>query len=163
MEQAIPKKHKHLVERFKLGDWKGMMEALDDKFGGSRKIVTSVLLEVDKMKVPNKDEQFLDIVERIKKIEKDLDAVDLKETLQQETILMKLENLLPENINRQWLIFATQKRLLKKTTSTSERYDGFMEFLDECYEQAEWHHNGLRPRHNKSGSAQRWWAIEDHV
>ena len=72
LEQAIPQKYRHLIERFKLGDWRGMMEALDDRFGGSRKIVTSILLEIEKMKVPRKDEEFIENVEKIKKMENDL-------------------------------------------------------------------------------------------
>ena len=53
LEQAIPKKHQHLIKRFRFGDWRGMMEALEDKFGGSRKIVTSILNEIDGLKERN--------------------------------------------------------------------------------------------------------------
>ena len=152
LEQAIPQKHRHLIERFKLGDWKGMMEALEDKFGGSRKIVTSILNEIDKLKVPQKDEQFLDMVEKIKKMEKDLDAVNLKETLHQETILIKLENVLPENINQKWLTYAEDNDLLIKAATTSERYKGFIKFLDKCYRQADWQitKNESLPSHVKT-------------
>ena len=152
LEQAIPQKHRHLIERFKLGDWKGMMDALDDRFGGSRKIVTSILLEIDKMKVPHKDEQFIENVEKIKKMENDLEAVGLKETLEQETILMKLENLLPENVNQKWLTYAEDNDLLLKRSSTSERYKGFIKFLDKCYRQADWQitKNESLPAHVKT-------------
>ena len=38
LKQAVPKKHLYLIERFKLNWYQEMMEELEKKLGGSRKI-----------------------------------------------------------------------------------------------------------------------------
>ena len=65
---------------------------------------------------------------------------------------MKLENLLSENVNQQWLTYAEDNDLLLKRSSTSERYKGFIKFLDKCYRQADWQitKNESLPAHVKT-------------
>ena len=73
-----------------------MMAELEKKFGGSRQIVTSVLKQLEKMKVPIKDEQLRDLIEELQKIERDMKEVDMVSSLAQKLILLKYENLLPD-------------------------------------------------------------------
>ena len=98
---------------------KEMMDELDKNFGGSRQIVTSVLNEIDNMKIPTKDEQFIENIEKIQKIKRDLEAVKLSSVLEQESILIKLENLLTDKIKDMWLLKAEDKGLLKKNTPSA--------------------------------------------
>ena len=138
LQDAVPSKHKHLVERFKLDQWKEMLDELDKNFGGSRQIVTSVLNEIDHMRVPTRDQEFIENIEKIKKIERDLQAVNLSNVLEQESILMKLENLLTDKIKDMWLLKAEDKGLLKKNTPSADRCKGFLEFLEGCKNMADW-------------------------
>ena len=114
------------------------MDELHKRFGGSRQIVTSVLNEIDNMKIPTKDEQFIENIEKIQKIKRDLEAVKLSSVLEQESILIKLENLLTDKIKDMWLLKAEDKGLLKKNTPSADRCKGFLEFLEGCKDMADW-------------------------
>ena len=105
---------------------------------GSRQIVSSILSEIDNMKVPTKDQQFIDNIEKINKIKRDIEAVELSSVLEQESILIKLENLLTNKVKDMWLLKAEDKGLLKKSTSSADRCKGFLEFLDGCKDMADW-------------------------
>ena len=72
-----------------------MMAELEKKFGGPRQIVTSVLKQLEAMKVPYKGQQFCNLIEQLQKIERDMEEVDMVTSLAQETILLKYENLIP--------------------------------------------------------------------
>ena len=138
LQEAVPTKHKHLVERFKLEQWQDMMSELEKNFGGSRQIVTSVLNEIDRMKIPSRDQQFVENIEKIRKIKRDLEAVNMSSVLEQESIIIKLENLLTDKIKDMWLVKAGEKGLLKQDTSSATRFNGFMDFLNDCKDMADW-------------------------
>ena len=77
----MPKKHLHLIEGFKLDQYPEMMVELERKFGGSRQIFTSVLKQLEMMKVPQKDKQFRDLIEQLQKIEKNMEEADMISTI----------------------------------------------------------------------------------
>ena len=49
-----------------------MMVELERKFGGSRQVFTSVLKQLEMMKVPQKDEQFSDLIQQLQKIKNNM-------------------------------------------------------------------------------------------
>ena len=69
------------------------------------------------MKETYKDEQFCDLIEQLQKIEINMQEVNMLASLAQKTILLRYENLLPEEINSKWLDYTAGKRLLNNSTA----------------------------------------------
>ena len=87
------------------------MKELQNTYGGSRRIMDAVRTELGSMKVPSKDEQFVTFVEKVKKIKRDLEAVNLLKQFKNEDNLHKLEKLLTEKINDKWMDFMALNKM----------------------------------------------------
>merc|ERR1719300_2129244 len=46
LKEAIPEKHRHLLNNHNLDDFKGMMKTLSKKFGTSRQVIMSIVAEL---------------------------------------------------------------------------------------------------------------------
>ena len=138
LRQALPSKYLHLVDNFKPSEYKEMMEALKSKFGNPRHIVSSCLRDIDKMKTPTNDELFISFVEDLEKIERDLKAVELEDRLYHETVLTKIEHLLPEKVKCDWSEYACENDLITDEISIENVFKGFMKFLSKYKKRVDW-------------------------
>ena len=114
------------------------MEVLKSKFGNPRHIVSSCLRDIDKLKTPQTDELFITFVEDLEKIERDLKAVNLQDRLYHETVLTKLEHLLPEKVKGDWSEYACQNDLITDEVSIEDVFKGFMTFLSKYKKRVDW-------------------------
>ena len=64
------------------------------KLKRSRQVVTSVMEQVETMKVPQKKEQFCNLNDHLQKIERDMEEVDMVTSLKQESVILNFENML---------------------------------------------------------------------
>ena len=138
LRQALPSKYLHLVDNFEPSQYKEMMEVLKSKFGNPRHIVSSCLRDIDKLKTPQTDELFITFVEDLEKIERDLKAVNLQDRLYHETVLTKLEHLLPEKVKGDWSEYACQNDLITDEVSIENVFKGFMTFLSKYKKRVDW-------------------------
>ena len=132
LKQAVPTKHLHLIANVDIEKYEDMMDILSKEFGTSRLIVDSVVSEIERMKVVNTDRMFLDFVEKLEKIHRDLKTVKMVEEVANATVIGKLEAKLPPVISQEWT-----KAVIKEghdKQSSKDKFDKFMEFLSEYKE-----------------------------
>ena len=129
LRQALPSKHLHLVDNFEPKQYLEMMQVLKSKFGNPRHIVSSCLKDIDKLKTPQSDESFVSFVEDLEKIERDLKAVNLQDRLYHETVLTKLEHLLPEKVKSDWSEYASDNDFITDEAVIEDVFKGFLQFL----------------------------------
>ena len=91
LRNTIPKKFVHLINNFELADWKGMMEVLTEEFGASYLVVDDVVAQIERIKPIINDKTFLDFVEKLEKIQRDLKALDLVEEIANSAMIGKHE------------------------------------------------------------------------
>ena len=136
LKEAIPEKHKHLLNNHNLDDYQGMMKTLSEKFGTSRQVIMSIVAELGKLSIATSDRQFVTFVETIEKAERDLEAVDSVDQLENETILTMIESKLPERIKSFWLKNVVDKNLMNETARN--KYKELMRFLSNSRTESEY-------------------------
>ena len=136
LKQAVPEKHKHLIKNIRPVDYEEMMTVLSEKFGTTRLLVESINTELDRMKVPSTDKMFVDFVEKIEKIRKDLDAVGKFDEIANAQTISKLESKLPQMVMQDWLKEIIKNKYEKGATKV--KLEGLLRFLAEYKEMAEY-------------------------
>ena len=119
LKEAIPERHKHLLNNHDPDDFKGMMKTLTKKFGTSRQVIIPIVAELGKLSIATSDRQFVSFVETIEKAERDLKAVDSVDQIANETILTMIESKLPERIKSFWLKNVVDKELMDETKTST--------------------------------------------
>ena len=127
--QALPEKHRHLVSNIDISDHKKMMDVLMKEFGTSRLVIDSVTAEIERLKNVTSDKMFLEFVEKLEKIERDLKTMNLVGEVANNAVLSKLEVKLPTVIHTKWAERVVKDKLDEKTSM--EKFTIFMQFLDE--------------------------------
>ena len=82
------------------------------------------------MKTPTSDRLFIEFVEALQKIERDLVTLNKLDEIANTTVLSKLESRLPVQIRCDWIKKLVTEKLTKKTSK--EKYAQFMNFLKEA-------------------------------
>ena len=91
LKQAIPKKDMHVLANVSLDKYEEMMVILADKFGTTRRVVDSIVSEIEKLKVVTSDKMFVEYVEKLEKINRDVITVKMVEQVANEAVISKLE------------------------------------------------------------------------
>ena len=136
LKQAVPQKHRHLLDEFDLADHVGMMTKLETQFGTMRLVVMNVVAEITKLKPPLDDKSLVEFVERIEKAERDLKTVNHLDQIANEVVIAKLEEKLPEKVSGDWLDIVIEKKLENADSGT--KYQALSEHLVKCKEKAEY-------------------------
>ena len=129
LRQSLPAKHVHLIDNIEPCQYVKMMDVLKAKFGNPRHIVSACLRDIDKLKTPITDESFITFVEDLEKVERDLKSVELVDRLYHETVLTKLEHLLPEKVKGDWSEYACDNDLITDEAVIEDVFKGFMLFM----------------------------------
>ena len=125
--QAIPDKHQHLVANVKIENYQEMMKILAEEFGTVDQIVDSVVSEIEKIKLVNSDKAFVEFVEKLEKIHRDLKTVDMLREVVNASNISKLESKLPSVVSQEWTKTVVNEDLTTKGSNI--KFDKFMEFL----------------------------------
>ena len=129
-KQAIPEKHKHIISNKELHDWEGMMEAIEEELATPKIIVDQTVAEIERMKTPVSDKGFIEFVDSLEKIVRDLTTLNQLAEIANTSMISKLELRLPSQINHDWTQKVVKEKISKKTSR--EKFDHFMEFLKEA-------------------------------
>ena len=132
LKQAVPSKHRHLLDNIDLSKYEEMMEVLRQEFGSRGKVVKSVTMEIDKMKAVTSDANFVEFVEKLEKVRRDLESVDYLEDLTTASTISKIEEKLPSLVKIDWKKIVIKEKYRDK--SAKENFDKLMEFLIEYKE-----------------------------
>ena len=127
LKQAVPSKHRHLLNNIELSNYKEMMEVLRQEFGSRGKVVKSVTVEIDKMKVVTSDIGFVEFVEKLEKMKRDLESVNYLEDLTTASTITKIEEKLPALVKIDWKKIVIKEKFRDK--SAKDNFDKLMEFL----------------------------------
>ena len=149
LRNAIPKKFVHLINNFELADWKGMLEVLTEEFGASYLVVDDVVAQIERIKPVINDKTFLDFVEKLEKIQRDLKALDLVEEIANSAMIGKLEAKLPHLVYRDWSKEVIDIDLNKKPSKL--KFKKLMEFLIKTKKQVKY--LGSESRQNSGNAA----------
>ena len=113
LKQAMPKKFSHLLANIETHKYEEMLDVLQDKFGNQRHIISSCSAEIEMIKKPTSDEAFLVMVDKLEKILRDCEAVDLQSYLDHPSMISKVEQKMPDVIKGKWLDYCADNSLLK--------------------------------------------------
>ena len=127
MKQSVPWKHRHLLDNIPSSDWEDMMEVMNKKFGTKTIVVDNIVDEIEKMKTISTDGYFVEFVEKLERIERDLTGMGLESEIENSTILGKLESKLPPVIKKDWIDLIIKEDLNDETSKA--KFKKFMEFL----------------------------------
>ena len=127
LKQAIPAKDVHILNNVDLDNYTEMMSILSAKFGSTRRIVDSIITDIDKLKVVTTDKMFIEYVERLERINRDVVTVKIVDEIANATVISKLESKLPIIIYKDWSDLVIEKCYDEK--SSREKFDNFMSFL----------------------------------
>ena len=132
LKQAIPEKHKYLISNKDLHDWKGMLSVIEDELATPKIIIDQTVGEIKRMRTPTSDKAFIEFVDSLEKIQRDLTTLDQLSEIANTSILSELESKLPSQINHDWTQLVVRKKLSKKCST--EKFARFMLFLNEAKE-----------------------------
>ena len=79
------------------------MDVQAKEFGTSKLIIDSVIAKIDKMKVSANDKMYMEFVEKVESIYRDLKAVSKLDQLHNEQTILKMEAKLPLIILQKWI------------------------------------------------------------
>ena len=142
LKQAVPTKDAHLLANISLDKHQEMMEILADRFGSTRRIVDSIVSEIEKLKIVTTDKMFIDYVEKVERIKRDAETVNLIEEIANSAMISKLESKLPALIYQYWTDLVIKEGFEKK--SSKEKFESFMKFLAEKREVVEYTMSDIR-------------------
>ena len=142
LKQAIPAKDLHLLANVDLEKHGDMMDILAQEFGTTRQVVDSVITEIEKLKLVTTDRMFIDFVEKLERIHRDLTTVKMIEEVANATVIGKLESKLPVVVNQEWTRAVIKEKYDKKLSK--EKYEYFMKFLAEQKEMVKYHMSDAR-------------------
>ena len=69
--EAVPEKHRHLIDNVDPKEYCTMMSKLEERFGKARHIVSSCTSEITRLPRPTSDEEYISFVEKLEKIKSD--------------------------------------------------------------------------------------------
>ena len=127
LKQAVPKRFEHLIANVDLNEWHKMMSILQGKFGRTYLIVESVVSDIDKIKPitgEKADKIFVEFVETLEKIERDLKCQNLLDEVSNATVIGKIQSKLPIEIEKKWSEIEYDEKLLEK--SSKDRFTRLM-------------------------------------
>ena len=142
LKNAIPKKHQHLIDNIDTDNYEEMMTVLTAKFGQTHLIIDSVVVEIEKIKIVTNDKQYLEFVESLEKIRRDLEALNLFEEIANSTVIGKLEQKLPTLVRRDWTKKVVDEKIGEK--KSMDKFKDLMKFLVDTKKQVEYDSNESR-------------------
>ena len=135
-KQAIPSKHQHLIANKELKDWEGMMTVIEEELATPKIIVDQTVGEIERMKTATSDKSFVEFVDALEKIQRDLLTLDQLSEIANTSVLSKLESKLPSQINYDWTDKVIEEKLSAKTSK--DKFTIFMEFLKKAKEKVKY-------------------------
>ena len=109
--------HAHLISNNDLIDWKGMMTIIEDELASPKIIIDQTVNEIEKMKIATSDRGFIEFVDSLEKIHRDLSTLNQLPEIANTSVLSKLECKLPAQISHDWTDKVIDNKLSKKTSS----------------------------------------------
>ena len=100
LKESIPVDYKYLLDKFELSEHKEMMIALSDKFGRARVIVDECTAEIKRMNKLTNDADFIQFVDHLDKLKRDLCQLDLLSEVANTTVISEIEAKLPPLVQR---------------------------------------------------------------
>ena len=136
LKESIPKKHQHLIDNLSMDKHLEMMQILTRKFGGSRLIVAEVVSEIRNMKPVTTDKMFIEFVDSIDKIHRDLVELNLESEIATTNMVTEIERKLPNLVRRDWSYEFMEE---EEEKTPKEMFDAFMKFLQKTQRKVEFH------------------------
>ena len=127
LKQAVPSKDVHILANVELENYPEMMNILSSKFGCTRKVVDCIITDIEKLKVVTTDRMFVDYVEKLERINRDISTIKIIDEIANATVISKLEAKLPVIIYKDWSDLVIEENFDEKTSR--EKFDSFMTFL----------------------------------
>ena len=150
LKNAIPEKQRYLLANVDIDNYTEMMAILERKFGGSRKVVDSAVSDLEKLKTPATDRDFVRFVETIESIQRDLKALDLVGEIANASIMSKIEVRLPTLVKTEWAKKHVEGDYSDKLST--EVFDELMKFLEKNKRSAEYFASEVRADGSKNTS-----------
>ena len=151
LKESIPQKHRYLLDKVELSNYKEMMSILVAKFGRARIIVDECTAEIRNMKIITTDKEFISFVEHIDKLRRDSEQLNLLSDIANTTVIADLESKLPYGVKRDWIKLVSSKEFAVK--APSDIFKGMLEFFEETKIQAEYHSTEIRSQDKSQGRA----------
>ena len=123
-----------------------MMEKLNSKFSAKSLIVMNIVGELEKMKKPENDPAFVSFVEKVEKMERDVEAVNYRDEMVNEAVMTQIEDKMPQTVQDKWSDVVVDEDL--ENCPSSAKFTRMMKFLGKFKDKADYHIS----KHEASGS-----------
>ena len=146
LKESIPDSYKYLLDKYDLSEHVKMMDTLTQKFGRPRVIIDECTAEIKKMKKLTTDNEFINFVDHLDKLKRDLSQLNLLSDVANTTVISEIEKKLPDLVQRDWIKLVSSKDMAEK--SSSEIFEHLFEFLEDTKRQAEYFGTEVRQQSN---------------
>ena len=109
-------KLKHLVSNVDLPDWQQMMDIIQKDIATPKLIIDQITQEINKMKIWETDKAFVDQVNNLERIVRDLRSLGRLSEISNTAMINKLESKLPDKIDHNWTQKIFIEELSERTT-----------------------------------------------
>ena len=147
LKESIPKKHEHLIDNLPVENHQEMMKILTKKFGSSRFIVDEIVSQIRGMKPVTTDKMFIEFVETIDRIHRDLVELDMEAEIATTNMVTEIERKLPNPIRIKWSDEFMEEDVER---SSKEMFDAFMKFLLKTQRKVEFHSLDTKQSHSQN-------------
>ena len=127
LKQAVPAKDAHILVNVDLENYNEMMSILATKFGSTRRVVDSIITDIERLKIVTTDKMFVEFVDKLERIKRDVTTINIVDEIANATIISKLEAKLPAIIYKDWSDLVIEEDYDSK--SSKVKFESFMTFL----------------------------------
>ena len=116
LRDAVPDKHKHLLRNLDLCKHKEAMDILQEEFGKPEHVMSWVIGELSRLKLVTSDKLFVEFVEKLEKISRDMEAVGMRKDLMNARMISDIVSKLPPVISHKWAEFKVMNKVGDKSS-----------------------------------------------
>ena len=113
-----------------------MLEVIEEELAAPKIIVDQTVTEIERMKTPATDKMFIEFVDSLEKIQRDLVTLGQLPEIANTSMLSKLEARLPSQVSHDWTERVVKEKLSKQTSG--DKFNSFMSFLKDAKEMSKY-------------------------
>ena len=129
LRDAVPEKHKHLLRNLDLSNHTGAMDIFQQEFGKPEDVMSWVVGELNGLKPDTSDKLFMEFVDKVERICRDLEAVDMKKDLMNARMISDIVSKLPPVIAQKWAEYKVKNKVGDQ--SSEKHFEEMYEFMQE--------------------------------
>ena len=129
LRDAVPEKHKHLLRNLDLNNHAEAMDILQQEFGKPEHVMSWVVGELSRLKPATTDKLFVEFVDKVERICRDLEAVGMKKDMMNARMISDIVSKLPPVIAQKWAEYKVKNKVGDQ--SSEKHFEEMYDFMQE--------------------------------